>query len=114
MKTTLRVLLCLVASTDAFVPNRLLRVPTTTLLQAETAKDEETETTIKSKVKQLGLLTFDLDDTLYPIAPIVDDANGRFSIFSMLWPLSLEMTAALPPPCCRMSHVCMLLSLSPF
>ena len=89
MKTTLRVLLCLVASTDAFVPNRLLRVPTTTLLQAETAKDEETETTIKSKVKQLGLLTFDLDDTLYPIAPIVDDANGRFSIFSMLWPLSL-------------------------
>jgi FMN phosphatase YigB (HAD superfamily) len=29
--------------------------------------------------KTLGLLTFDLDDTLYPIAPVLDEANAAFA-----------------------------------
>jgi hypothetical protein len=31
------------------------------------------------KKKTLGLLTFDLDDTLYPIAPVIDEANAAFA-----------------------------------
>lgn len=31
------------------------------------------------KTKKLGLLTFDLDDSLYPIAPVLSDANKVFS-----------------------------------
>ncbi len=31
------------------------------------------------KKKRLGLVTFDLDDTLYPIAPVLDEANAAFS-----------------------------------
>jgi hypothetical protein len=74
MKTALQVLVCLIAFTDAFVPHRLSRV--STRLQAETKEDEATATYVKPEVKALGLLTFDLDDTLFPIAPIVEDANG--------------------------------------
>jgi hypothetical protein len=33
-------------------------------------------TASSTKIKEIGLLTFDLDDTLYPIAPVVRDANG--------------------------------------
>mmetsp|Transcript_2992 Transcript_2992/g.6508 ORF Transcript_2992/g.6508 Transcript_2992/m.6508 type:complete len:423 (-) Transcript_2992:1317-2585(-) len=44
---------------------------------------EESETTSptanKKKKKKLGLITFDLDDTLYPIAPVLDEANAAFS-----------------------------------
>lgn len=32
-----------------------------------------------AKKKTLGLLTFDLDDTLYPIAPVIDEANAAFA-----------------------------------
>ena len=28
--------------------------------------------------RRLGLLTFDLDDSLYPLAPVIDDANKVF------------------------------------
>ena len=31
------------------------------------------------KTKTLGLLTFDLDDTLYPIQPVLDEANAAFA-----------------------------------
>jgi FMN phosphatase YigB (HAD superfamily) len=31
------------------------------------------------KKNKLGLITFDLDDTLYPIAPVLDEANTAFS-----------------------------------
>jgi len=37
-----------------------------------------TEDTTK-KIKTLGLLTFDLDDTLYPIAPVISEANEAFA-----------------------------------
>jgi FMN phosphatase YigB (HAD superfamily) len=32
-----------------------------------------------SKKKTLGLITFDLDDTLYPIAPVMEEANRAFA-----------------------------------
>ncbi|KAL7557995.1 hypothetical protein ACA910_000042 [Epithemia clementina (nom. ined.)] len=31
------------------------------------------------KTKTLGLLTFDLDDTLYPVAPVIKEANAAFA-----------------------------------
>lgn len=77
MKTTLKVLVCLVAFADAFVPHKLSRVPPTRL-QADTQESKATATAAKPEVKQLGLLTFDLDDTLYPIAGVIEDANGAF------------------------------------
>ena len=41
--------------------------------------DTVTATKKKKKKKKLGLITFDLDDTLYPIAPVLDEANTAFS-----------------------------------
>jgi hypothetical protein len=32
----------------------------------------------RSKKETLGLLTFDLDDSLYPIEPVMDEANAAF------------------------------------
>jgi len=32
-----------------------------------------------TKTKKLGLLTFDLDDTLYPVAPVISEANEAFA-----------------------------------
>jgi len=39
-----------------------------------------TDATIETtKTKKLGLLTFDLDDTLYPVAPVISEANEAFA-----------------------------------
>jgi hypothetical protein len=46
-------------------------------LYSKTAEASETATAETPIVKQLGLLTFDLDDTLYPILPVVEEANGE-------------------------------------
>jgi FMN phosphatase YigB (HAD superfamily) len=35
--------------------------------------------TKKKKKKTLGLITFDLDDTLYPIDPVIAEANAAFA-----------------------------------
>jgi hypothetical protein len=32
-----------------------------------------------SNTKSLGLITFDLDDSLYPIQPVIDEANAAFA-----------------------------------
>jgi len=40
---------------------------------------DTTENTTAKKPKNLGLLTFDLDDTLYPIAPVISEANEAFA-----------------------------------
>jgi hypothetical protein len=51
-------------------------------LNAEkTESDGSSVATMSKKVQEIGLLTFDLDDTLYPIAPVVDDANGELHFF---------------------------------
>ena len=69
-------------STYAFQPraNNLRQVvpSSTSTLYADTAISNVPTEESKSSVKSLGLLTFDLDDTLYPIAPIIEDANGMF------------------------------------
>jgi len=39
----------------------------------------QTEAPPVTKTKTLGLLTFDLDDTLYPIQPVIDEANAAFA-----------------------------------
>mmetsp|Transcript_11213 Transcript_11213/g.23905 ORF Transcript_11213/g.23905 Transcript_11213/m.23905 type:complete len:443 (+) Transcript_11213:85-1413(+) len=46
-----------------------------------TSTDETTSSaaTATKKKKKLGLITFDLDDTLYPISPVLDEANDAFS-----------------------------------
>eukprot|EP00985_Skeletonema_marinoi_P018916 scaffold10698_cov213-Skeletonema_marinoi.AAC.23 len=47
---------------------------------ASTATDvlQTSPTTSETKQGTLGLLTFDLDDTLYPIDPVLNDANNVF------------------------------------
>jgi len=40
---------------------------------------EDTTEDTTTKPKTLGLLTFDLDDTLYPIAPVISEANEAFA-----------------------------------
>lgn len=77
MKTSLYGLLCLLlASTEAFAPKCVSRV--STQLHADTQQQSKTKTASNPKVKELGLLTFDLDDTLYPIGPCVEAANNAF------------------------------------
>lgn len=45
---------------------------------AESSTGLQISNTKKATGKSLGLLTFDLDDTLYPIAGVVDAANTAF------------------------------------
>ena len=56
------------------------RIVSSLVLKAEDAESSGSVATTAAgtpKTEQLGLLTFDLDDTLYPIDPIVQDANGK-------------------------------------
>lgn len=102
--TTLRVFFQLIAisvltdvgTTNAFVPRTSTRqivtgsstltttspsCITSTLYSEKTAETDVSENSVvppKSKVKEIGLLTFDLDDTLYPIATVVEAANAAF------------------------------------
>ena len=47
---------------------------------SSTTTEEQTPTTSEpKKTKKLTLLTFDLDDTLYPVATILDEANSAFA-----------------------------------
>ena len=52
-----------------------------TLLHSTAESDavSSSTTAVPKKKKKLGLITFDLDDTLYPIAPVLDEANSAFS-----------------------------------
>jgi putative hydrolase of the HAD superfamily len=61
--------------------NKILRefVPSSTsALHVDNAISDVPLEATESSAKSLGLLTFDLDDTLYPISQIVDDANAAF------------------------------------
>jgi len=52
----------------------------TSLLSATSTTDESTSSIpAPKKHKRLTLLTFDLDDTLYPIATIINEANDAFT-----------------------------------
>ncbi len=82
--TTLK-FLAVLGSASAFLPSsrthrQTISTTTSQLLaeNAETSVSEASAEPSNSGTKSLGLLTFDLDDTLYPIAQIVEDANGMF------------------------------------
>ena len=72
--------LSLFLSTEAFTSTVPPRLSVSTQLAASTQEDAATTTPTRPKVQELGLLTFDLDDTLYPIAPVLDAANGESTI----------------------------------
>mmetsp|Transcript_36176 Transcript_36176/g.53037 ORF Transcript_36176/g.53037 Transcript_36176/m.53037 type:complete len:401 (-) Transcript_36176:73-1275(-) len=59
----------------AFHRNRRVQLPQTTKSDTDSTV---AEIPVKKTGQKLGLLTFDLDDTLYPIAPVIYDANGAF------------------------------------
>ncbi|CAJ1945164.1 unnamed protein product [Cylindrotheca closterium] len=78
MKTTLITLVALFSiSAQAFAPSSSTATKTS-VLYADTQEATKEATVSRPKVQQLGLLTFDLDDTLYPIAPCVEAANNAF------------------------------------
>ena len=47
------------------------------LLRSQSEKSEEADVVTKKESQTLGLITFDLDDTLYPIDKVVAEANGK-------------------------------------
>lgn len=66
-----QLLLCvglLLANSDAFVTRRAVRQ----------THGVFSTSSLDSTKKTLGLLTFDLDDSLYPIAPVLEEANAAF------------------------------------
>lgn len=67
---------------------------TSTRVWASTQEDKATTTTSKPKVQELGLLTFDLDDTLYPIDAVVKAANGKKRPFTPHHDLPFFLTRA--------------------
>lgn len=81
---------CLLATSsavDAFVVKKTAKhlqrsTPVSTVRLQSTAESivqEEAAPNSKAKTTKLGLLTFDLDDTLYPLAPVIEEANEAFS-----------------------------------
>ena len=70
---------------DIRVHNQLSTSQTRTVALHSTTESDaiSSSTTAASsspkRKKKLGLITFDLDDTLYPIAPVLDEANSAFS-----------------------------------
>ena len=75
----------LVDRVHAFVPPQQLqravsfvRLAATETTNVDSTAEDKT-TSGATKQKTIGLLTFDLDDTLYPIAPVIDEANAAFA-----------------------------------
>lgn len=52
----------------------------TTLHSTTSSTEEAVKDDVKTpRTKTLGLLTFDLDDTIYPLAPVIEEANAAFA-----------------------------------
>jgi len=74
---------------EAFVPSSLqtYRSNTASTATCNTAGLQSTAESVQAvqeavqspDTKTLGLITFDLDDTLYPLAPVIDEANAAFA-----------------------------------
>lgn len=92
--TILKLLVVLGSSTNAFLPfninHRKIVSTSTSTLYAETAVSDASTATSNSNVKTLGLLTFDLDDTLFPIAQCVKSANGMYLSLNVEEELNLQ------------------------
>jgi hypothetical protein len=86
MKIALQAIVSIVLLVDsaAFAPShhRLSRVPavSTRLRDAEAQTESAPAAASVPEVKEIGLLTFDLDDTLYPIDQVIKAANGESSV----------------------------------
>lgn len=66
------------AVVDAFVVRPPAIGSRNVCLSSSTSQTEPLETKAEKNEKQtLGLLTFDLDDTLYPVSTVLEEANGR-------------------------------------
>lgn len=81
----------------AFAPlqsssKRIVKSPSSSFARSQTQTsvslfmDDESSIAIPDRLpsgdnggKSLGLITFDLDDTLFPIAPVIEEANAAFS-----------------------------------
>ena len=67
---------------DAFTVHKSLKQhtfsPTTYATRADNDVEEDTSTKPSTK-QSAGLITFDLDDTLYPIDKVIDEANESFA-----------------------------------
>ena len=68
-----------VARVVSFVPNALHAVQRPAF-RRDSSTDAETASpkTVEKSQKVLGLLTFDLDDSLYPLQPVIQEANEAF------------------------------------
>lgn len=65
----------------AFAPHRP-PTPSFPSHKMTATSNESTKTSVPSKPKkrkELAFLTFDLDDTLYPVATVINEANGAFA-----------------------------------
>jgi hypothetical protein len=78
------VLLACVLSASTFCPHSSVerRRAATTLLSSSSSSSTEnqvsTTTPHPKSQKYLGLLTFDLDDSLYPLERVINEANEAF------------------------------------
>ena len=70
---------------ESFSSSRLIAASTSSPAVDESALSSSSSSsspravgTLKAKTKTLGLLTFNLDDSLYPIMPVIQDANSAF------------------------------------
>ncbi|GAX27822.1 hypothetical protein FisN_13Hh071 [Fistulifera solaris] len=119
--TRLSVVLALLVAVEGFqTPGTAGRVRVASPLQASTSSSEtKASSTSTPKTKTLGLLTFDLDDTLYPIDTVIQEANTAFARamnnygFTGIQPQDIvetskkireEMTAENPEAAAALSH----------
>lgn len=63
----------------SFAPSRSSRVTSLSMTATDAATDSGTQSSPATKPKKLAILTFDLDDTLYPVATVLDEANSAFA-----------------------------------
>lgn len=73
----------------AFAPNGNVNTPSTSMTSQRsktssvamtaTVPDQDSSSTKPTKTKKLSLITFDLDDTLYPVATVLSEANAAFA-----------------------------------
>ena len=66
-------------SSHLAVPNTRIRLAALQSTAADSATASSSTTAKLDTKPTLGLLTFDLDDTLYPVAPVIDEANTAFA-----------------------------------
>jgi FMN phosphatase YigB (HAD superfamily) len=69
-----------IRSPESFSSSRLLGTSASSAAvdESATSSSSRADGRQKKRTRTLGLLTFDLDDSLYPIAPVLHDANGVF------------------------------------